>query len=63
MSLSRFFQRRYWDEERAREVEAHIAHEIDDNLARRMNHEEAWRAAYMKFGSPDAGTRRDMGHQ
>ncbi len=52
MSLSRFFQRRYWDEERAREVKAHIAHEIDDNLARGMNQEEARRAAYIKFGNP-----------
>jgi len=51
MSLRKFFRRNYWDGERARELEAHIAHEIDDNLARGMNTEEARRAAYIKFGN------------
>jgi putative ABC transport system permease protein len=52
MSLAKFLRRKYWDRERTREVEAHIAHEIDDNLARGMSPDEARRAAYIKFGSP-----------
>ncbi len=52
MSLSRFFRRRAWDEERARELEAHLAHEIDDNRARGMTPEEARRQAYLRLGNP-----------
>ncbi|MHB1960131.1 MAG: ADOP family duplicated permease [Acidobacteriaceae bacterium] len=52
MSLSRFFRRRQWDRERARELESHLAHEIDDNIARGMMPEEARRQAYVKFGNP-----------
>ncbi len=52
MSLGKFFRRGYWDQERTHELEAHIAHEIDDNLARGMSLDEARRAAYIKFGSP-----------
>ncbi len=52
MSLRRFFRRRYWDAERAREFEAHIQNEIDDNLACGMTQEEARRQAYVKFGNP-----------
>jgi predicted permease len=49
---SRFFRRRYWDEERAREIEAHLAQEIDDNVARGMSRDEARSAAYRAFGNP-----------
>lgn len=52
MSLKRFFRRKHWDHERTRECEAHIAHEIDDNLARGMTPDEARRRAYLKFGNP-----------
>jgi hypothetical protein len=52
MSLRRFFRRREWDEERACEVEAHLVHEIDDNITRGMKPEEARRQAYVKFGNP-----------
>jgi len=52
MSLRRFFRRREWDEERARELESHLAHEIDDNIVRGMTHEEARRQAHVKFGNP-----------
>jgi predicted permease len=54
MSLRRFFRRRQWDEERARELEAHIALEIDDNLARGMTSQEARRRAYIRLGNPTA---------
>ena len=52
MSVKRFFRRRQWDAERAREIEAHLAHEIDDNVARGMRPEGARAAAYRKFGNP-----------
>lgn len=52
MSLRRFLHRRQWDEERVREVEAHLAEEIDDNQARGMTPQEARRRAYIKFGNP-----------
>ncbi|MGC2638820.1 MAG: ABC transporter permease [Acidobacteriaceae bacterium] len=54
MSLRRFFRRRQWDEERARELEAHLALEIDDNLARGLSPQEAHRRAYLKLGNPTA---------
>ena len=52
MSLRRFFRRRHWDEERTREIEAHLAHEVDDNRARGMDPQEARRQAYLKLGNP-----------
>jgi predicted permease len=52
MSLRRYFRRRQWDEERVRELEAHLAQETDDNVARGMTPEEARRRAYMKLGNP-----------
>jgi predicted permease len=52
MSLRRFFRRRQWDRERARELESHLAHEIDDNIARGMTPEEARRQANIKLGNP-----------
>ena len=52
MSLRRYLRRRAWDEERARELEAHLAQETDDNVARGMPRDEARRRAYMKLGNP-----------
>src|SRR6185436_20679154 len=52
MGLTRFFRRRYWDEERARELETYIAQEIDDNVARGMTPERARAAAHRKLGNP-----------
>ena len=52
MSLKRFFRRSYWDGERAREIDAHLAHEIDDNIARGMTVDEARAAARRKLGNP-----------
>ena len=51
MSWVRFFRRRYWDEERARELQAYLEIEIDDNLARGMTREQAERAARWKLGN------------
>ena len=52
MSIRRFFRRRYWDEERARELQAYLAQEIDDNLARGMTPDQARIAAHRKLGNP-----------
>ena len=52
MNLKRFFQRSREDAELAQELEAHVAHEIDENLARGMSTEEARRQAYVKLGNP-----------
>jgi predicted permease len=49
--MRRFFRRGYWDDERAREIEAHLAHEADDNLARGMTPDEAAAAARRRFGN------------
>ena len=52
MRLIRYFRRKHWDEERTREIEAHLAHEFDDNMDRGMSPEEAQRRAYVRLGSP-----------
>jgi putative ABC transport system permease protein len=51
MGWSRFFRRRYWDEERARELQDYLAHEIDDNVARGMTPEAAASAAHRTLGN------------
>jgi predicted permease len=52
MRVRRFFRRDAEHDDVAREIESHISHEIDDNLARGMSEEEARRQAYIKFGNP-----------
>ena len=52
MNLKRFFKRSDEDSELSEELESHLAHEIDDNLARGMSPEEARRLAYVKLGNP-----------
>ena len=52
MSLRRYLRRREWDEERQRELDAHLAEETADNVARGMAPGEARRRAYMKLGNP-----------
>lgn len=52
MSLLRFFRRHTEDADLAREIEAHIAHEADENRARAQSEDEALRHAYLKFGNP-----------
>jgi putative ABC transport system permease protein len=51
MSWSRFFRRSRWDDERARELEAHLAIEIDENVARGMSPRDARDAARQKLGN------------
>jgi len=51
MSWIRFLRRRRWDEERAREIEAHLAIETDDNIARGMTPDQARASARRKLGS------------
>ncbi len=51
MSFKRFFKQSQRDAELAQELEAHLSHEIDDNLAHGMNTEEARRQALIKLGS------------
>lgn len=52
MSWRGLMRRRFWDKERVEEMEAHIAHEIGDNVDRGMSGDEARRRAYVKFGNP-----------
>jgi len=52
MKLPRFFRRRHWDQERAREIEAYLQHETDQNIARGMSANEARYAALRKLGNP-----------
>jgi putative ABC transport system permease protein len=51
MTLRRFFRRAHWDEERARELAAYLAMEVDDNLARGMSPIDARDAARRKLGN------------
>jgi len=51
MSWTRFFRRSRWDDERARELEAHLAIEIDENVARGMSPRDARDAARRKLGN------------
>jgi putative ABC transport system permease protein len=52
MTFKRFFNRGRWDDERARELDAHLAIEIDENLARGMTPRDARDAARRKLGNP-----------
>jgi len=51
MSWNRFFRRKRWDEERARELDAYLEAETDENIARGMSPEEARYAARRKLGN------------
>ena len=51
MSWTRFFHRRQWDQERARELEAYLEIETEENIARGMSPEEARYAARRKLGN------------
>ena len=59
MRLLRFFQRRNHDTELARELDAHLQHEIDDLIAQGLTAEEAERRAHIKLGS-GARIREDV---
>jgi macrolide transport system ATP-binding/permease protein len=52
VSLRRFFKRSDEDSDLSEELESHLSHEIDDNLARGLSLEEARRMAYVKLGNP-----------
>ncbi|HEU4416245.1 MAG TPA: ABC transporter permease [Candidatus Angelobacter sp.] len=52
MELRRFFQRRKEDAELARELQAHISHQVDENIATGMSADEALRQAHLKLGNP-----------
>ena len=52
MSWTRFFRRRRWDEERARELQSYLEMETDENVARGLPPEEARDAARRKLGEP-----------
>ena len=52
MNWLRFFRRNFWDEERARELQAYLEMETDDNIARGMGPDEARYAARRKLGNP-----------
>jgi predicted permease len=51
MTIRRFFRRGAEQAELEREIQAHIAQEVEDNLAHGMSEDEARRQAYVKFGS------------
>ena len=51
MSLKRFFSRSRRDAELAREIEAHIELEAEENRSRGLSPQEARRQAHVKFGS------------
>ena len=51
MSWLRFFDRDRWDAERARELQAHLEIETDENLERGMTPDEARYAACRKLGN------------
>src|ERR1044072_8789422 len=51
MSLFRYLKRSKWDEERAREIEAHLAIEIDEQIARGLSPDEARMAARRRLGN------------
>ncbi|MEO8028917.1 MAG: ABC transporter permease [Bryobacteraceae bacterium] len=51
MGWLRFFRRKKWDEDRARELASYLELETADNIARGMTHEQARRAAQTKLGN------------
>ncbi len=51
MSWKRFLRRKKWDEERARELAAHIESETQENISRGMSADDARHAAQRKLGN------------
>jgi predicted permease len=52
MRWRNIFHRNYWDEERARELQAYLEIETEENIARGMPPKEARHAAHRKLGNP-----------
>jgi predicted permease len=57
----RFLRRKHWDEERARELQAYLEIETDENIARGLSPEEARYAAHRKLGNATL-IREDIYH-
>jgi len=51
VSLKKFFRRSAWDDERSRELDAYVAIETDENIARGMSAADARLAALRKLGN------------
>ncbi len=51
MHWNRFFRRKQWDQERARELAAYLEIETDENLARGLSSDQARQAARRKLGN------------
>jgi putative ABC transport system permease protein len=52
MNMRRFVQRARKDRDLAEEIESHLDHEQDANMARGLDPEEARRQAHLRFGNP-----------
>src|SRR4051794_24771762 len=52
--MRRFFRRGRLDAERAREIQAHLDHHVDDLIAAGHTRERALREAHRRFGNPTA---------
>jgi len=52
VNFKRIFGRTKEDIDLSEELQSHLAHEIDDNLARGLSPAEARRQAYVKLGNP-----------
>src|SRR5260370_229325 len=52
MGIRRFFLRRREDTDLAREMDAHLRHQVDENIAHGMSDAEGKRQGYLKVGSP-----------
>src|SRR5687768_655647 len=51
MGWSRFLRRSRWDDERRKELQDYLLHELDDNIARGMSRDAALHAAHRKLGN------------
>ena len=63
MSWSRYFRRKQWDDERAREMEAHLEMETEDNLARGMTPAGARQRRPPETGKYGPNSRGDLHHE
>ncbi len=63
MGLHRFTSRNRRDQDFAEEIESHLAHEVDLNVARGLSPEEARRQARVRFGNPRAVREREWSYR
>ena len=54
MSVRRFFRRGRLDTERAREMQSHLDHHVDDLIAAGYSRDRALKEARQRFGNPTA---------